>query len=127
MKNLGKWGLLAALFFVLAAREYGSQVKAAGGPEESANGPYRVLAPIESGNLLLFPVVRTDGKSAVETPFITLDEGLKSGEVEVTEAGRAHGLVRPKGRSSAAIRSRRRSEHASPGQPLQAAVAVAGG
>ncbi len=97
MKNLGKWGLLAALFFVLAAREYGSQVKAAGGPEESANGPYRVLAPIESGNLLLFPVVRTDGKSAVETPFITLDEGLKSGEVEVTEAGRAHGLVRPRG------------------------------
>ena len=58
---------------------------------------YRVLAPIESGNLLLFPVVRADGKSVAETPFITLDEGLKSGEVEVTEAGRARGLVRPRG------------------------------
>ena len=34
----------------------------------------------------------------METPFITLDEGLKSGEVEVTEAGRARGLVRPEGR-----------------------------
>ncbi len=67
---------------------------------ESASGPYRVLAPIESGNLLLFPVVRADGKSTMETPFITLDEGLKSGEVEVTEAGRARGLVRPQGRRS---------------------------
>ena len=62
---------------------------------QGEGGPYRVLAPIESGNLLLFPVVRADGKSTGETPFITLDEGLKSGEVEVTEAGRARGLVRP--------------------------------
>ncbi len=97
MKNLGRLGLTAALFFALAAWEHGSQVKAAGGPEESANGPYRVLAPIQSGNLLLFPVVRSDRKSTVETPFITLDEGLKNGEVEVTEAGRARGLVRPRG------------------------------
>ena len=56
-----------------------------------------MLAPIDSGNLLLFPVVRADGKSVAETPFITLDEGLKNGEVEVTEAGRARGLVRPRG------------------------------
>jgi hypothetical protein len=97
MKNLGRLGLLAALLFALTAWEHGSQVNAAGGPGESASGPYRVLAPIESGNLLLFPVVRTDGKSKVETPFITLDEGLKTGEVEVTEAGRARGLVRPRG------------------------------
>jgi hypothetical protein len=33
----------------------------------------------------------------METPFITLDEGLKSGDVEVTEAGRARGLVRQRG------------------------------
>ena len=58
--------------------------------------PFRVLAPIESGNLLLFPVVRAYGKSPGETPFITLDEGIKSGEVEVTEAGRVQGLVRPR-------------------------------
>jgi len=57
---------------------------------------YKVLKPIESGNLLLFPVVRTDGK-AVGAQFLTLDEGLKSGEVEVTEAGNVRGLVRSRG------------------------------
>ena len=97
MKNLGRLGLVAALLFALAVWEHGSQVKAAGGPGEGASSPYRVLAPIVSGNLILFPVVRADGKSTMETPFITLDEGLKSGEVEVTEAGRARGLVRPRG------------------------------
>ena len=102
MKNLGRFGAFGALLFALVACMHGKGVKAAGGPGEGASGPYRVLAPIESGNLLLFPVVRTDGKSTVETPFITLDEGLKSGEVEVTEAGRARGLVRPQGRCGTA-------------------------
>ncbi len=97
MKTWGRFGLAAALFVAAAAWFLGSGVKAAGGPVEGEGGPYRVLAPIESGNLLLFPVVRADAKSAAETPFITLDEGLKSGEVEVTEAGRARGLVRPRG------------------------------
>jgi hypothetical protein len=97
MKNLGRFGLVAALLVALAAWDHGIGVKAAGGPGEGESGPYRVLAPIESGNLLLFPVVRADGKSTMETPFITLDEGLKSGEVEVTEAGRARGLVRRRG------------------------------
>jgi hypothetical protein len=57
-----------------------------------------VLAPIESGNLLLFPVVRDNFRSGVpaESPFVTLDEGIKSGEVEVTEAGRVQGLARPR-------------------------------
>lgn len=95
---LGRLGLFGALLFALVAWEHGGQVKAAGGPVENANGAYRVLAPIVSGNLLLFPVVRADGKSTMETPFITLDEGLKSGEVEVTEAGRARGLVRRRSR-----------------------------
>ncbi|MGA3129961.1 MAG: DUF6569 family protein [Terracidiphilus sp.] len=101
MKNLERFGLVGALLFGLAAWQHLSSVEAAGGPGENANGPYRALAPIESGNLLLFPVVRADQKSAMEapfiTPFITLDEGLKSGEVEVTEAGRARGLVRLRG------------------------------
>ena len=96
MKNLGRFGFLAALFFALAAFQHWNGVKAAGGPAQPAGSPFRVLAPIESGNLLLFPVVRADQKSVGETPFITLDEGLKSGEVEVTEAGRARGLVRPR-------------------------------
>jgi hypothetical protein len=96
MKNAGRIGLAAALVFALAAFQHGNEVKAAGGPAESEGG-YRVLAPIESGNLLLFPVVRSGGKASGETPFITLDEGIRSGEVEVTEAGKVGGLVRPRG------------------------------
>jgi hypothetical protein len=68
---------------------------AAAGPVEGAS-PYRVLAPIESGNLLLFPVVAANGRTVTGTPFLTLDEGLKAGSVEVTEAGRVRGLVRPR-------------------------------
>jgi hypothetical protein len=89
-------GLAGAALFALAAFEQQSGVMAAGGPLESGNG-YRVLAPIESGNLLLFPVVLADGKSPGSTPFITLDEGIKNGQVEVTEAGKVRGLVRPRG------------------------------
>ncbi len=100
MKNWGRFGVAAALFVAVAAWFQGSGVNAAGGPEQGEGGPYRVLAPIVSGNLLLFPVVRADDKSTGETPFITLDEGLKSGEVEVTEAGRARGLVRPRGHAN---------------------------
>jgi hypothetical protein len=94
MKNLGRLGLAGVLVLGLAAYVQQSGVQAAGGPQETSNGYYKVLAPIESGNLLLFPVVRTSGKSTGATPFITLDEGIKSGQVEVTEAGRARGLVR---------------------------------
>ncbi len=111
MKNLGRLGLAGALLLALTAFVEQSGVKAAGGPQETASGSYRVLAPIESGNLLLFPVVRAGGKSGVPgdmssslgwkspgaTPFLTLDEGIKSGEVEVTEAGRVRGLVRHRG------------------------------
>jgi hypothetical protein len=66
---------------------------AAGGMD----GGYRVLKPIESGDLMLFPVVKADGKMGGADEFLTLDEGLKSGEVEVTEAGKVRGLVRSRG------------------------------
>jgi hypothetical protein len=75
---------------------------AAGGPAEG-NDAYRVLAPIESGNLLLFPVVRVGGKGEAGTPFLTLDEGLKNGSVEVTEAGKVRGLVRRRDNGPAII------------------------
>jgi hypothetical protein len=98
MKTLSGFGLAAVLLFTLAAMQQFNHANAAGGPAEAAPDAYRVLAPIESGNLLLFPVVRAGGNSGVpgETPFITLDEGIESGEVEVTEAGRVQGLVRPR-------------------------------
>jgi hypothetical protein len=94
MKWLGRFSLAAALLVGVAVWQWGNSAAAAGGPATPVSGPYRVLEPIASGNLELFPVVRADQKPVNETPFLTLDEGLKSGEVEVTEAGRARGLVR---------------------------------
>jgi hypothetical protein len=46
---------------------------------------YTVLAPIRHGNLTIFPVVATRSYDTEE--FLTLDEGLRSGEVIVTESG----------------------------------------
>jgi len=83
----------AALIAVFALYQV-NHVRAAAGPMEQPHSSYRVLAPIESGNLLLFPVVQS-GKTPA-SPFLTLDEGIKSGQVEVTEAGRVRGLVRPR-------------------------------
>jgi hypothetical protein len=53
---------------------------------------YTLLSPIRSGNLTVFPVVAS--KSYDTSEFITLDEGLRSGDVVVTEAGQARGLIR---------------------------------
>jgi hypothetical protein len=87
--------LIGAAVGVILCSIHVRPIKAAAGPGESTGGTYRVLAPIESGNLLLFPVVR-ETKSPGATPFLTLDEGIKSGQVEVTEAGKVRGLVRPR-------------------------------
>ena len=94
--NLSRIGLAGAALFALAACEQHGGVMAAGGPMETTSD-FKVLAPIESGNLLLFPVVKGNGRSPGATPFLTLDEGIKSGQVEVTEAGKVRGLVRPRG------------------------------
>ncbi len=53
---------------------------------------YKVLEPIRHGNLTVFPVVAA--KSYPTGEFMTLDEGLRSGDVIVTEAGNVQGLVR---------------------------------
>ncbi len=66
------------------------QVKA--GKLESTSD-YRVLAPIRKGNLSIFPVVTSASHDTKE--FLTLDEGLRSGEVAVTELGNI-ALVRPR-------------------------------
>lgn len=72
-------------------------VQAATGPEEptAKTSEYRVLDPIESGAVTLYPITRaaTDARAA-KWDYITLDEGLKSGQVVITEAGKAAGLAR---------------------------------
>lgn len=60
--------------------------------EVSPSSGYSLLDPIRSGNLTVFPVVAT--KSYDTGQFLTLDEGIRSGEVVVTEAGQAQGLIR---------------------------------
>jgi hypothetical protein len=62
--------------------------------EVSAGAAFQVLAPIRHGNLTIFPVMTTNAHDTHE--FLTLDEGLRSGEVVVSEAGNVAPLVRPR-------------------------------
>jgi ARG/rhodanese/phosphatase superfamily protein len=62
--------------------------------EVPGGSAYSVLAPIRHGNLTVFPVVAA--KSHDTDGFVTLDDGLKSGEVIVTESGSVSPLVRPR-------------------------------
>jgi hypothetical protein len=53
---------------------------------------YKVLEPIRHGSLTVFPVIAP--KSYATGEFLTLDEGLRSGDVIVTEYGNIRGLLR---------------------------------
>jgi len=61
------------------------------GEQVSASG-YKVLDAIRHGSLTVFPVVAP--KSFATGEFLTLDEGLRSGDVVVTEYGNVRGLMR---------------------------------
>jgi ARG/rhodanese/phosphatase superfamily protein len=78
---LSRFGI-ALLFLACASLVWG------GNPSPS----YKVLNPISRGNLTIFPVVSSNEHDTSE--FITLDEGIRSGEVVITEAGRIGGLIR---------------------------------
>lgn len=56
-------------------------------------GALKVLPPIVRGNLAVFPVIA--GRVSDASELMTLDEGVRAGEVTVTEAGNERGLVRP--------------------------------
>jgi hypothetical protein len=62
--------------------------------EVTNTSEYRVLDPIRQGNLAVFPVVAAKAHDTSE--FLTLDEGLRSGEVVATEYGNIPPLVRPR-------------------------------
>ena len=81
--------LFASLFVLL---DHPVAVRAG---ETSPAAGYKVLEPIRHGNLTVFPVVAA--KTYPTGEFLTLDEGLRSGEVVVTEAGSVQGLVRRHG------------------------------
>ena len=69
----------------------GSRYKAEAG-QVAPMADYKVLAPIRHGNLTVFPVVASTSHDT--GGFLTLDEGLRSGEVEVTESGSVRGMIR---------------------------------
>jgi hypothetical protein len=80
-------GSLCLLGLVLSVGAIAFQMK-------DATPHYRVLMPISQGNVTVFPVVAS---TSYDTGFfLTLDEGIKSGQVVVTEAGGVTGLVRPR-------------------------------
>ena len=61
--------------------------------EAGQAGPaYKVLAPISRGNLTIFPVVAD--RTHDTRNFLTLDEGVRTGEVVVSEAGSLRPLIR---------------------------------
>ena len=53
---------------------------------------YKILTPITHGDLTIFPVV--SAKVHDTSDFITLDEGIRSGDVVVTEVGNLHSTMR---------------------------------
>ena len=92
---LGSMLLLLAVTLAVGGRR-----KAFAGEPSAAD--YKVLAPIRHGNLTVFPVVASTSHDT--GGFLTLDEGLKSGEVEVTESGSVRGMIRRQGGSHGALR-----------------------
>src|SRR6267154_696001 len=89
MKNLMVWGafMTLATMLVLAAAKPSAPVGNSAPVSE-----YRILAPITHGDLTIFPVVAE--KVHDTSGFITLDEGMRSGEVVVTEVGKIAGMIR---------------------------------
>ena len=89
MKKVGFWGTLYAVSVLLISA--GLALGPGSGPSASASD-YKLLAPISHGDLTIFPVVTA--RSHDTSGFITLDEGIRSGEVVVSEMGNLHGFMR---------------------------------
>jgi hypothetical protein len=68
------------------------KLRLANAGQEFSDSGLKVLEPIRNGSLTVFPVVAS--KSYPTDEFLTLDEGLRSGDVVVTEYGNVRGLVR---------------------------------
>jgi hypothetical protein len=94
LKTLTMLGVLALAGTFITFRLAQPTTAQAGEAPATTSG-YRVLAPITHGNLTIFPVVAATTHDTHE--LITLDEGLRSGEVIVTEAGQVQPMIRRRG------------------------------
>ncbi len=83
---------LAVMALMIVALLVAADMQPARAGEVASPSGYRVLDPIRHGSLTVFPVVAS--KSYPTAEFLTLDEGLRSGEVVVTEFGNVRGLIR---------------------------------
>jgi hypothetical protein len=90
MKKMIFWGTFVAIPVLLMV------AAVAGNPGGSdaapVSGEYKLLAPITHGDLTIFPVVTA--KAHDTSGFLTLDDGIRSGEVVISEVGSMHGMIR---------------------------------
>ena len=87
--------LLVSMAVYLLTALVAPELHPANAGEVAGSPDYKVLEPIRHGNLTVFPVAAS--KSYPTKEFLTLDEGLRSGEVIVTESGNVQGLIRGHG------------------------------
>ncbi len=85
-----KLSLLAVLLTFISGVAVMAVGRGDSGPAITSD--YKVLEPISHGDLTIFPVV--SAKVHDTSQFITLDEGIRSGEVVVTEVGNLHSSMR---------------------------------
>jgi hypothetical protein len=91
MKHLLLWGTLVTLAF-LPFTALPTETKGLSGDPSAPRGDYKLLAPISHGDLTIFPVVSSLTHDTAQ--FLTLDEGIRSGEVQVMERGNIGGMIR---------------------------------
>jgi hypothetical protein len=83
---------VTVIAMLLVAATLCAKLRLAHAGQEFSDSGLKVLEPIRNGSLTVFPVVAS--KSYPTGEFLTLDEGLRSGDVVVTEYGNVRGLVR---------------------------------
>jgi hypothetical protein len=83
---------VTAIALVVVAGMVSLDVRPVRAGQEPSTSGYKVLEPIRHGSLTVFPVVASRSYATAE--FMTLDEGLRSGDVVVTEYGNISGLMR---------------------------------
>ena len=82
----------AMLIALPAALMVGGGTTGTAGEPAPIVSDYKLLDPITHGDLTVFPVVSSHSHDTNQ--FLTLDEGVRSGEVVVTEVGNLHTMMR---------------------------------
>src|ERR1700726_3940644 len=103
------WSALAGTLLGISALGSAAFVWAGSGspgPQTKPEGDWRLLDPITYENISIFPVVSSVSRDT--SAFVTLDEGLSSGDVVVREQGsdgmaRSRGIPLPQYNTSASV------------------------